>query len=64
MGPYQPDGREIWVIRHDGTFTDPGKVPNRAAFDQVVEVLRPAAICGMTHGQVQWADRPNEWPQG
>lgn len=60
VGPYQPHGRTVWILRHDGTLTDPVPVPDRATFEHLAEICRPLDVYGPW--QITWADQPDRWP--
>jgi hypothetical protein len=62
IGPLRPTGREVWILRHDGTLTEPDEVPDRAAFERYVERCRPKNIYGPPESLARWTDHPNEWP--
>lgn len=63
VGPYTPNGRTLWIKRHDGTFTDPNGIAlDRATYEHLTERCRPASVYGPPEQLTWWADRPGEWP--
>ncbi|QMU72004.1 hypothetical protein [Streptacidiphilus sp. P02-A3a] len=64
VGPYTEQGRLVRILRHDGVTTVPVMIASGRAFVEYVERARPLTDLSPPDQQVQWADRPEEWPEG
>lgn len=64
VGPYRPEGRVVQICRTGGTLTHPDRIATKAEFAAYVETVRPFTDLSPEAGQVHWADRPGEWPEG
>jgi hypothetical protein len=63
VGPYNGEGRIVRVRYPDGRLTVPGPFTSAASFARYVDNVRPHTDLSPAAGQIQWADRPDEWPE-